>query len=117
MVEFALLLPLLLMLLLGIVEFGRIFGASLTVNHCAREGARLGALGATDAEIVSRIRDAATALDEDLLAVDILPAAVRDRGQEISVTVSYPVAVQAPFISLVTGETVTVGGVSIMRVE
>jgi len=42
MVEFALILPVLLVLLFGIFEFGFVFGQHLDVRHSAREGARLG---------------------------------------------------------------------------
>lgn len=41
LVEFAIIAPLLFMLLFGIFEFGFIFGQHLDVRHGAREGARL----------------------------------------------------------------------------
>lgn len=41
LIEFALLMPLLLLLLFGIVEFGWLFSQNLDVRHGAREGARL----------------------------------------------------------------------------
>lgn len=40
-VEFALILPILIALLLGIVEFGRAYNAQITVTAAAREGARV----------------------------------------------------------------------------
>lgn len=40
MVEFALILPILLMLLLGIIEFGWLLNGKITLNASAREGAR-----------------------------------------------------------------------------
>lgn len=39
-VEFALVLPLLLLLVLGIIEFGFIFNRYISVTHAAREGVR-----------------------------------------------------------------------------
>lgn len=39
-VEFALLLPILIMLILGILEFGLAYNAQITVTNAAREGAR-----------------------------------------------------------------------------
>jgi Flp pilus assembly protein TadG len=43
-VEFALLLPLLLLLIFGIIDFGRMLNAEITINEAAREGARAAAL-------------------------------------------------------------------------
>ncbi|MDQ1729876.1 MAG: hypothetical protein QOK10_35 [Pseudonocardiales bacterium] len=43
-VEFALLLPVLVLLVFGIIDFGRVLNAQITVSQAAREGARLAAL-------------------------------------------------------------------------
>ena len=40
LVEFALVVPVLLLLLFGIIDFGRVFHASLTIDHAGREAAR-----------------------------------------------------------------------------
>ena len=117
LVEMALILPVLLLLLFGIIEFGRIFSAGLMVNHGAREGARLGAIGAADSEILSRVHNS-VALDASQLSVIVTPEEDdRKRGGEIQVQVRYPVQIYAPFISVFTGSTVTVEGYSAMRVE
>lgn len=118
LVELALILPIILIILFGIIEFGRIYGASLTVNYSAREGARLGVTGATDSEINTRVVDASPNLDATKLAITIVPEqAVRQRGEEISVRVSYPVEIIVPVISAITGDMVTVQANSVMRVE
>jgi len=44
LVEFALVLPLLLMLLLGVADFGRVFSTSITLEAAARDAAEVGAL-------------------------------------------------------------------------
>lgn len=44
LVELAIILPLLLIILLGIIDFGRVFYAYVTVTNASREGARYGAL-------------------------------------------------------------------------
>lgn len=44
LVEFALMVPLLLMLLLGIIEFGRVYYAQLAITSAARQGARISAV-------------------------------------------------------------------------
>lgn len=43
LVEFAITLPVLLMILLGVLDLGRLFFAYIAVNNAAREGARYGA--------------------------------------------------------------------------
>lgn len=43
-VELALVLPLLLLLVFGIIDFGRLFNAQITLSAAAREGARWAAL-------------------------------------------------------------------------
>lgn len=48
LVEFAVLAPLLILLLLGIVEFGYLFGQFNEVRHAAREGARYAAVSSPD---------------------------------------------------------------------
>lgn len=61
LVEFALIMPLLLLLVLGTVEFGWILARNLDVNQGAREGARMIAVdspsgnSAMEAEICSRM--------------------------------------------------------------
>ena len=58
--EFALLFPLLLLIVFGIVNFGRALNAQITLTQAAREGARLAALGQPN--VVSRAQAAATGL-------------------------------------------------------
>jgi Flp pilus assembly protein TadG len=59
-VEFALLLPLLLLLIFGIIDFGRALNAQVTLTQAAREGARLAALN--EPNVVARTQAAATGL-------------------------------------------------------
>ncbi|MFZ5626308.1 MAG: TadE/TadG family type IV pilus assembly protein [Bacillota bacterium] len=118
LVEMALVLPLLLMLLFGIIEFGRIFHAYLTVNNGAREGARLAVVGAQDTAIIARIKDTAVGLDSSKLQITIAPAySNRLRGQPVTVQVSYPVQIFAPIIGEIIGNPYTVSGSVQMRME
>ena len=48
LVEFALILPILLLVIVGTMEFGRIFLLFATVSNGAREGARYGMVNPTD---------------------------------------------------------------------
>ena len=61
--EFALLLPLLLLLVFGIIDFGRALNAQITLTQAAREGARLASFGQPSATVASRTQAAATGLN------------------------------------------------------
>lgn len=57
LVEFALVLPMLLLVVLGIAEFGFIFQRYEVVTNAAREGARMAVLpGYTTADVEARVR-------------------------------------------------------------
>src|SRR5258708_23019295 len=60
-VEFALILPLLLLLLFGIIDFGRALNAEVTITQAAREGARLDSLNQPN--VTTRTQSAATGLN------------------------------------------------------
>lgn len=79
-VEFAVLLPLLIMLVFGIVEFGIVFGQDLALSNGARQGARIGVAGpypgagsdpADCAEIFTSVRNGATTLGVAPADVDV----------------------------------------------
>jgi len=118
LVEFALILPFLLMVLLGIAEFGRLLNAYLVLEHAAREGVRLGATGASDAEIIQRIEEVATTLDTARLQIEILPAeGSRARGEPVSVGLQYAFPFIVPLVESVVGGEVSLGTELSMRVE
>jgi len=77
-VEFALVLPLLLFLLVGLIELGIVLQAQIILTNAAWEGARAGALIVDpihgDAEILAAVHRAALGLDPARLATDIDPA-------------------------------------------
>jgi Flp pilus assembly protein TadG len=57
MVEFAIILPLLLLILVGILDMGRLLLAQAMVTNAAREGARMAALGYTGAQLQARVNE------------------------------------------------------------
>lgn len=61
-VEFAIIIPVLIAMLIGIVEFGWLVKNNLTVSNATREGARAASLGKTNAEVTSRIQNSITPL-------------------------------------------------------
>jgi len=117
----AIVLPLLLLILFGIIEFGRVMGAGIMVTHVARDGARYGVVGATDSEIINRIQTKSGAVlydpnDPSKLTIDIIRTGPA-RGGDIEVKVSYAVDLYIPLISSITGNPIIVHGSSVMRVE
>lgn len=68
-VEFALVLPLLLLLVFGVIDFGRLLHAQVTLTQAAREGGRLAALGVADGDVTNRTVFAATGLSGVTVAV------------------------------------------------
>ena len=108
MVEFVLILPIFLLLVFAIIDFGMGFHAWLTVTNSAREGARLGSVRASQAQIVQRVQDTADSLDPSNLSVTVTNAQ-GSPGQSVVVDVDYEYTLITP-LSNILG---LVGGSSI----
>lgn len=100
------LLPVLLLILMGVLDFGRYFYTGLAVRHAAREGARYGAVHpGDDAGIRSRVEAAATGLDVSQLAVQVAPdPSRRTVGEPLTVQVRYPFRFITPLAGVVGPE-------------
>jgi Flp pilus assembly protein TadG len=87
--EFALVLPVLLLIVFGIIDFGRALNAQIALTGAAREGARLAALGYPSAAVQARVVAAAP----DLSGVTVTIAAGCPPGagpaEDAQVDVSY----------------------------
>ncbi|HEY7755287.1 MAG TPA: TadE/TadG family type IV pilus assembly protein [Actinomycetota bacterium] len=98
-VEFALIVPLLLLLVLGILEFGFGYHAWDATQNAAREGARVGAVVSSQSEIEARVRGTTSFLDQSKLSVtcevgsggsfSTCGEGVWDEGDIVRVTVEY----------------------------
>jgi Flp pilus assembly protein TadG len=92
-VEFALVVPLLLMLLLGIVEFGRVFNAQLQITAAARESVRVMAISKQADTAISAAKQAAPHLNPMLATSNITIAANSCTAvPNATVTISYSVS-------------------------
>ncbi|WP_276355194.1 TadE/TadG family type IV pilus assembly protein [Cohnella caldifontis] len=99
LVEFALLLPLLLLLICGIVDLGRLLFAFVSLNMTAQEAVRLGGLGRTDAAIVSYARSHVRVGSSSTLDVTISPRDTqRKSGQDVTVKLTYALPLITPVI-------------------
>ncbi|MCR3921642.1 MAG: pilus assembly protein [Firmicutes bacterium] len=116
-VESALVVPIILLLLLGMVEMGRVTNAYLVVTHAARHGARYGAVGATNDEIIERIIDVATPLNPAELTIVIMPETGRAAGGDIQVSVTYPVQLITPVVESLISNPFPVKSEITMRIE
>lgn len=96
-VEFALVVPILVLFLVGIIQFGVIFFQWIECTHAAREGARWASLRKPWDEVVARTKGAAPGLDAASIQVLRSPIDYATRvGQPVTITVRYPAPVFTP---------------------
>ncbi len=115
-VEFALVLPVLIILVLGIAEFGHAFQVQGTLSAAAREGVRLMALQNDPAAARTAVRNAATSLDPGVTNAQIVisPATcptLSAGSTSVRLTVTYPM----PYLTGFFGTGVTLTGTGVMR--
>ena len=115
-VEFAFILPLLLVLVLGIAEFGHAFQVSGTLSAAAREGVRVMALQNDPVAARTAVRTAASSLNPAVTnsQITITPAGCPTAGMTsttVWLTVTYPM----PFLTGFFGSGVTLNGTGVMR--
>jgi TadE-like protein len=96
LIEFALVFPLLLFIILGIVDFGFLFQRMEVVTNAAREGARIAVLpGYCPADVRARVQDYIVAGGLPTAGGKLLPATVADTT--VTVTAGPP-AVTVPAV-------------------
>ncbi|HZK18677.1 MAG TPA: TadE/TadG family type IV pilus assembly protein [Clostridia bacterium] len=118
LVEFALVLPLLIILLMGIFEFGRIFSSYVMITNAAREGARNVVVGRDDSQVSADILNMAGALDVGNVTVVINPGGEsRVRGSSVTVEVAGELEIITPVIGKFMPNPFPVMAVSTMRME
>lgn len=99
--EFALVMPVLLMILFGIIEFGFAFRRSQSLEAAAREGGRLASLSSTSpAEVADRVDDVLGTTSFDgppVVSVEPSGGCVGREGLTVTVTVTAPHRLTIPF--------------------
>ncbi|KDR93774.1 TadE-like protein [Peptoclostridium litorale DSM 5388] len=102
LIELALVLPILLMLVFGIIEFGRVFNAYVLVSNASREGARQASVGKADSDVRTKVKDVASSLGLEEGDININPGkGSRDYGDQVTVTVNYELPIIAPLIDVI----------------
>ena len=121
--EFALIIPIFLLLVFAIVDFGMGFHAWITVTNSAREGARLGAVGGSQTEIENEVYDTSSSLDPDQMSV-LVTNAEGNPGESVVVDVEYDYQLITPLSSILglvsgdaIGETLGLSSRAEMRLE
>ncbi len=118
MVEMALVLPILILLLVGICEFGRILGAYLLLNNMVRDGARYGVVGYSEQQIETLIRDKRAWMNDDSLQISITPTeADRQKGEELQVEVVYAIDLMTPLMGEILPDPLSISASCAMRIE
>lgn len=118
LVELALVLPLLILMIMGIMEFGRIYHSYLLITNAAREGARLGVVGETDSEIRTRVKDMAVSLNLTDSQISITPEeSLRARGVPLTVKVEYEMDLITPVLDIIIPSPFPLSAKSTMRIE
>ena len=127
LVEFALIVPIFLLLLFAILDFGMGFYSWITVTNSAREGARIGAVLASEQQIIDRVHATSDLINEDE-NMDILVTNSADQGglpgQSVVVKVDYRYDLITPLAGLVAflsgdiiGPQLTLSSTAEMRLE
>lgn len=134
LVEFALILPIFVFVLLGVLDLGRAVYAYATLNNTAREGARVAIVDQTVDHIRERAAQHAVALGVPEAAIDVEFVSADGTGPctyltdadtsndafaatcLVIVSVPYDYVATTPFLGNVVG-TISMVGESTMRVE
>lgn len=111
-VEFALVLPILLLLVFGIVEFGRIYSIQTSITAAARQGARVMALQNDSGAATTAAETSAQpyAVSSGQIAVGTCPDP-NTTNAIVKVTVTYPVTLLTGWF----GSSITLTGTGAMR--
>lgn len=108
MVEFALILPIFIFILFGVIEFGWIFSNQISVTSAAREGAREGIICASESDFTSRVKSkvqsSAPNLDASSLSVTVTKTGASG-NDDVVVSLDYVVSPLTPLGNLLWGST------------
>lgn len=122
-VELAITMPILLLILCGIIEFGWIISHRMILSYTSREGARYAAVNTTNENIedntVQRVRSVAPAHIRDELEITVIFTDVHDvRSGDIEVVVKTDLKTLTPIGGIFfSGKTVDISSYCVMKVE
>lgn len=111
-VEFALVLPVLILLVLGLIEFSRVFNVQISITNAAREAARTMAIE-NDPGIARSVAIAAAPSVNPAISADDIDVAPGDcvAGATVTVTITYTVDLLSGYF----GTQIPLTGTGVMR--
>jgi Flp pilus assembly protein TadG len=118
MVEFAIVAPILLLILMGIMQLGVVYNNWVTLTDAARAGARKAAVCRTGCSpdsttaTVNAVKNSATNLNQANLGVTVISTWAQ--GADATVTATYPWAINVMGVVVASG---TLSTTTIERVE
>lgn len=110
MVEMAIVLPLLMVLVFGIIEYGRLYNAQITLTHAAREGVRDYAIHQDWDQAKSTASQAISNTLPGPLGFPSPPPCVP--GEPTQMNLTYPFTIRIPFVG---DDLLTITAVGVMR--
>jgi len=115
LMEYALVLPIMLLILMSILDLGRVVYVYSSLHNSVRDGARYGIISPTDAAgIESVVFDKAVGLDP----ADLVVSVVQPNQEIIQVGATYQFTAVSPVVAaLIGGNPWEVGSQATMRVE
>jgi len=129
LLEAAITVPIILLISVGIFEFGRAYQTWQVLTNAAREGARLAVTpGSTDTDVTTRVRNYMQAGQLDNAATATItitrnvPLTGNDTASQVQVNYPFQFMVLQPVVQLITpgsttGAPITMQSVAIMRNE
>ena len=113
-VEFALILPILIILVFGIVQFGIAFNNYITITHAAREGARIAAVDLNNTDLKNIIIERAfpVQINEDDIVISTPEGT--NIGDPVEVEITYNISITIPLVG--SGD-IPLKNKAIMRLE
>ena len=107
MVEFALVVPIICLVLFGVLQFGMLYNDYVTVTDASRVGARKAAVSRLAAnpaaEAEAAARSSAAGLDQSQLDVNVA-ATAWEHGEAVTVEATYPYEIDLLGLVVASGE-------------
>lgn len=121
LVEFALVLPLLILIICGIIDFGWIFGNQLLLSNACKEATRVCAINSdlTQNELTAKAEQIVSEQEGALYSNGKINVSVikNTTAEEVTVTANCNLNTLTPVFSTIFGPTYVISSTTIMRME